>query len=509
MSVNTSNNKQIANNTIFMYFRMGITMIVGLYTSRVVLQQLGVEDYGLYNVIGGIIAMFTFLNAAMVNTTSRFITFYLAKKDTPMLNNVFSMAFLMHFCIAVIILLLAETVGLYYLNNKLVIPEGRDFAAHWLYQLSIISCLLSILYVPYNAIVIAHENMKVFAYISIMDVFLKLGIVLLLPYSPLDKLIFYATCLTCVSILNLLIYFVYCKRHFFETRIKFYWNRSIFKEMMGFAGWALVGNFSHLFYSQGINLMLNAFCGPAVNAARGIAVQVESVVKQFANNVQVAINPQIFKTYASNEMERMYLLIFTSARLCFFLLFIISLPILVEADFILKFWLGDVPAHTTSFVRLILCITLLDAFINPLFTANLASGKLKLYNLSICSVSYTFMIITYLSIKYSGIPESVFFSLLISTIIGVVIRIFVLHKQINLSPVLFFRRVICKVSVVVVTSSLIPIILHVFFTDSWQRFLLVSLVCVFTTLLSVYFIGLRFEERQFIVAKFKTIINKL
>lgn len=508
MSDNTSNNKQIAKNTFFMYFRMGITMIVGLYTSRVVLQQLGVEDYGLYNVIGGIIAMFTFLNASMVNATSRFITFYLAKKDNAMLNNIFSMAFLIHLCIAVIIFLLAETVGLYYLNNKLVIPEGREFAAQWLYQLSIISCILSILYVPYNATIVAHEKMKAFAYIAIMDVFLKLGIVLLLAYSPFDKLIFYATCLTGVSILDLLIYFVYCKRHFIETRIKYYWNRVVFKEMMGFSGWALVGNFSHLFYSQGINLMLNAFCGPAVNAARGIAVQVESVVKQFANNVQVAINPQIIKSYASNEMERMYSLIFTSARLCFFLLFIISLPVLVEADFILNFWLGDVPEHTTSFVRLILCITLLDAFINPLFTANLASGKLKIYNLSVCSVSYTFMIITYLSIKYSGVPESVFISLLLSTIIGVVIRVFVLHKQINLSPGLFFSQVISRVLLVAVTSIVIPIIMHNILSDGWQRFLLVSFACVVTTLLSVFYIGLRLEEREFVVSKFKAIIKK-
>ena len=508
MTDNTSNNKQIAKNTFFMYFRMGITMIVGLYTSRVVLQQLGVENYGLYNVIGGIIAMFTFLNGSMVNATSRFITIYLAKKDNSMLNNVFSMAFLIHLSIACVILILAETVGLYYLNNKLVIPEGCEFAAHWLYQLSIISCILSILYVPYNATIVAHEKMKAFAYISIMDVFLKLTIVLLLAYYPFDKLIFYATGLAFVSILDFIIYFAYCKRNFIETKIKYYWNRLIFKEMMGFAGWALIGNFSHLFYSQGINLMLNAFCGPAVNAARGIAVQVESVVKQFANNVQVAINPQIIKSYASNEMERMYSLVFTSARLCFFLLFLISLPVLVEANFILKLWLGDVPGHTTNFVRLVLCITLLDAFINPLFTANLASGKLKLYNLSVSSVSYTFMIITYLLIKYSGIPESVFISLLISTILGVVIRVFVLYKQINLNPILFFHQVICRVSLVATTSLVFPIIIYYNFSYGWQRFILVSLTSIISTLISVYFIGLRLNEREFIISKIKAIIYK-
>ena len=503
MNSQESNNKQIAKNTIFMYFRMGITMIVGLFTSRIVLQQLGVEDYGLYNVIGGIITMFSFLNGSMVNATSRFITVYLAKKDSLMLNNIFSMAFLIHLCIGILILILGETIGLYYLNNNLVIPEGREFAAHWLYQLSVISCFFSILYVPYNATIIAHEKMNAFAYISITDVLLKLIIVLLLAYSPFDKLIFYATLLTGVSLLDLVIYFTYCSRKFIETKLKFYWNHTIYKEMMNFAGWALVGNFSYLFYSQGINLMLNAFCGPAVNAARGIAVQVEGVVKQFANNVQTAINPQIIKSYTSNEMERMYSLIFASSRICFYLLFIISLPIIIEANFILELWLGKVPDHTVNFIRLILSITLLDAFINPLFTANLASGKLKIYNLSLCSVSYPFMIITYLSIKYIGIPESVFICLLISTIIGVIVRVFVGHYQIGMSPLSFFREVIKKVLHVIILSSIIPVVLHNFSEYGWQRFIVVSIVCLCTTIIVVYYIGLRKEEREFIISKIK------
>ena len=499
MSVESqNNNKRIAKNTFIMYFRMGIIMIVGLYTSRVVLQQLGIEDYGLYNVIGGIIAMFTFLNNAMVNATSRFITFYLGKKDNSMLNNVFSMAFLIHLFIAVIILLLAETVGLYYLNNILVIPEGREFAAQWLYQLSIISCVLSILNVPYNATIVAHEEMKTFAYIAIMDVLLKLSIVLLLAYSPFDKLIFYATCLKCVTILDLLIYFVYCKRHFIETRIKYYWNRSIFKEMMGFAGWALVGNFSHLFYSQGINLMLNAFCGPAVNAARGIAVQVESVVKQFASNVQVAINPQIIKSYASNEMERMYSLVFTSSRLCFYLLFIISLPVLFETDFILQLWLGEVPNHTTNFVRLILIISIFDAFINPMFTANLASGKLKVYHLTLTILMYSFMFVTYYSIKLTLVPESVFICLLIATILGVVMRVFILEMQIGLSKMMYIKRVLLPVCLVVMSSLILPLISHLLITNNVLRFFVTSILSVLSVALSVYFLGITSTERQYV-----------
>ena len=232
-----NNNKQIAKNTLFMYLRMGVTMLVGLYVSRIVLQQLGVEDYGLYNVIGGIIAMFSFINGSMVNVSTRFITVYLAKNDTKMLNNIFSMSFLIHFSIGVVILLLGETIGLWYLNNKLVIPEGREFAAHWLYQLSIISCILSILYVPYNGLIVAHERMKAFAYISVMDSMLKLLIAIMIAYSPFDKLIFYGTLLAGVSFLDIIIYFVYCRKNFKESILVFYWNKAIFKRMLEFAGW--------------------------------------------------------------------------------------------------------------------------------------------------------------------------------------------------------------------------------------------------------------------------------
>lgn len=497
MEINQTKNKTIAKNTIFMYIRMGVTMIVGLYTSRVVLQQLGIEDYGLYNVISGIIAMLGFINGAMVNTTLRFITVYIAKENEIMLNNIFSMSFIIHLIIAAIILLLGETVGLWYLNNKLIVPEGREFVAHCLFQLSAVTCILSILYVPYNATIVAHEKMDTFAYISIMDVMLKLIIVISLSYSPIDKLLFYGMLLAMVSVLDLSIYFIYCHRTFAETKLKFYWNNSIFKEMMSFVGWAFVGNFSYLFYSQGINLMLNAFCGPAVNAARGIAVQVEGVVKQFANNVQMAINPQIIKSYTSNDIERTYTLIFASSKYCFYLLFIVSLPIIIEADFILKLWLGIVPDHTVNFIRLILSISILDAFINPMYTANLASGKLKIYHLSLTILMYSFMFITFFSIKISLIPESVFICLLLATIIGVIMRVFILEKQINLSKSLFITKVLKPVSYVIITSLILPTISHIGIPNDILRFLITSFLSVCSVGFSIFFIGINASERQY------------
>lgn len=503
-----NNNKQIAKNTLFMYLRMGVTMLVGLYVSRIVLQQLGVEDYGLYNVIGGIIAMFSFINGSMVNVSTRFITVYLAKNDIKMLNNIFSMSFLIHFSIGVVILLLGETVGLWYLNNKLVIPEGREFAAHWLYQLSIISCIISILYVPYNGLIVAHERMNAFAYISVMDSMLKLLIAIMIAYSPFDKLIFYGTLLAGVSFLDIIIYFVYCRKNFKESILVFYWNKAIFKRMLEFAGWALLGNFSYLFYSQGINLMLNAFCGPAVNAARGVAVQVEGVIRQFAGNVQVAINPQIIKSYTSNELERMYALIFTSSRLCFYLLYIISLPIMIEADFILNLWLGTVPNHTVNFVRLILCISILDALINPMFTANLACGKLKIYHMSLSILMYAFMFVTYFSIRQTLLPESVFVTLLIATILGVVLRIFILEKQIGLSKLTYIHKVLLPIISVAVISCVLPITSHLIIDNNIARFFISSLLSIISVLVTTYYIGMDKTEKQLVISFVKNKILK-
>lgn len=503
-----NNNKQIAKNTLFMYLRMGVTMFVGLYVSRIVLQQLGVEDYGLYNVIGGIIAMFSFINGSMVNVSTRFITVYLAKNDIKMLNNIFSMSFLIHFSIGVVILLLGETIGLWYLNNKLVIPEGREFAAHWLYQLSIISCIISILYVPYNGLIVAHEKMKAFAYISVMDSMLKLLIAIMIAYSPFDKLIFYGTLLAGVSFLDIIIYFVYCRKNFKESILVFYWNKAIFKRMLEFAGWALLGNFSYLFYSQGINLMLNAFCGPAVNAARGVAVQVEGVIRQFAGNVQVAINPQIIKSYTSNELERMYALIFTSSRLCFYLLYIISLPIMIEADFILNLWLGTVPNHTVNFVRLILCISILDALINPMFTANLACGKLKIYHMSLSILMYAFMFVTYFSIRQTLLPESVFVTLLIATILGVVLRIFILEKQIGLSKLTYIHKVLLPIISVAVISCVLPITSHLIIDNNIARFFISSFLSIISVLVTTYYIGMDKTEKQLVISFVKNKILK-
>ena len=497
-------NKQIAKNTLFMYLRMFITMSMGLYTSRVVLNSLGVEDYGLYNVIGGIIAMFGFLNGAMTNTTSRYISYYLGNNST-LLPKVFSMTFFIHAIIALIIIALGETIGLWYVDNKLVMPEGRYEAAFWLYQFSVAASVINILYIPFNASIIAHERMKAFAYIAIVDACLKLCIALLINHAPVDKLVFYGFLMFFVTVIDIFCYVYYCFGHFEETTLKFFFDKCMFKEMMGFTGWSMFGNFAFLFYSYGINLILNLFFGPTVNAARGIAVQIENVVRQFASNVQVAMNPQIIKSYAESNISRTQMLIFASSKYCFFLLFLLSLPIMVEAESILHIWLGLVPEHTVNFVRITLLVCLLDTLATPLFTGNLATGKIKTYQAAISVVSYAMMPITFFAVKYSFVPEVAFLCLLLSKVIEQIARIFVSKKSLRISLRQYSIEVFIPVALVFTLSMVLSFTFKSFMGEGLVSSILEILVSIATVVLFVYIVGLSKAERVFVNGKIQQI----
>ena len=503
-----SDNSRIAKNTIFMYMRMAITMLVGLYASRVVLHVLGVDDYGLYNVIGGIIALFTVLNSALINTTSRFITVSLARGFVAETRQTFNMAFLMHFAVALFLILIGETVGLWYLHHKLVTPVGREFAAEWLYQFTIIAAALGTVNVPYNACIVAHEKINVYAILQVIDSLLKLGIVFVIQIVAYDKLILYAVLMLLVTVFNFLFNLFYCQNKFKEVKFFFYWSQEKFKEILKFIGWALVGNFSNMFYTQGINLMLNAFCGPAVNAARGIAVQVQGVVAQMANNVQTAINPQILKTYSTNDLGRMHMLICASSRYCYYLLLLFALPIMLEANFILHIWLGIVPEHTVNFIRLTLMTVLLDAFINPMFTANLASGRLNIYYIPISFLSVSFMFITYFAIKCSLIPESTFLCYLAMISCGLVIRVFVMQKQVKLSPSIYFKTAIFPAIMVTIFASVLPMTSHVMVEGSVARFFITCILSAASTVIVVCLVGITRQERQFAFQFIKSKLHK-
>lgn len=504
------NNKRIAKNAIYMYIRMFFSIIIGLYTSRIVLSVLGIEDFGLYNVIGGIIGMFGFINGSMSNATSRFITYYLGKNEQTKVNDVFNLALLIHFGIAFIILIIGETIGLWYLNNKLVIPEGRMYAAQWLYQLTIASSVITIISVPYNSSVIAHERMNAFAYISMMDIVLRLLIVIAISYSPYDKLIFYGTMLFVVQVLDRIVYGIYCSCNFPDTKFKLYWNKEEFIQIFAYAGWNMLGTSSYVIYNQGINLILNFFFGTVVNAARGIALQVENLVKQFANNIQVAINPQIVKSYAQNEMERMFTLIFASSKYCFYLLFLLSFPIMLEADYILTLWLGHYPEHTVSFLRITLCSVMMDCFINPLWTANNATGRVRKMQIAVSLNSYCFLPILLLLMKYINIAEIAFIVYFISRITSVIIRLYLLHQSISLPIMKYCRNVLYRTLLVVLLSIIIPILIFTMFSPGFLRFIVSTAICLISTMSCIFFVGLDNSEREKAISKMKVIVfNKI
>lgn len=500
----SANNKRIAKNTMFMYIRMFITMCVGLYTSRVILRVFGVEDYGLYNVVGGIVAMFGFLNNSMANATSRFLTYTLGKGDGEAENQMFSMAIIIHVAIALMIFILGETIGLWYLHNKLVVPEGRMYAAEWLYQLTVLTTMINIMNVPYNAVIIAHERMSAFAFISIMDVLLKLAIVIGLQWVTFDKLITYATLMFGVLLLDRCIYIVYCRKRLSELKFMLYFNRAKFREIFGFAGWNMFGTFSYFFYTQGLNLIINLFCGTAVNAARGIATQVENVVKQFAYNVQTAINPQIIKSYAQNDLQRTHTLIYASTRYSYYLLYLLAFPLALEAPFVLGLWLGDYPDHSVSFLRITLACVILDTFVNPLWTANNATGRIKYYTIVLCSMDIVFMPITYLAIYFTRIPESVFYSFLLLKIIGIIARWFILRRSVGLRIRHYLKEVVLRVFLVSVFSMMASIPLLYLISDSIIGKISIILCSFCISLFCCYEFGITKQERQFAISKLQS-----
>lgn len=509
MTDRIQNSKKIAKNTLLLYFRMMFTMAVSLYTSRVVLNTLGVEDFGIYNVVGGVVAMFGFLNSAMSSSTQRYITFELGKNNFTQLKKVFNTSISIHIFISIVILILAETIGMWFLYNKMTIPIERMEAALWTYQGAIASTIVLIMSVPYNATIIAHEKMSAFAYISVLEVVLKLLVVYLLLIGNFDKLKLYSILMLTIQLIIRLIYGYYCKKHFPETKLQLAKDWKLFKEMLGFAGWNLWGNCASIAFTQGINILLNMFFGPTVNAARGIAVQVQNAVNQFSFNFQTALNPQITKSYATEDYMYMHKLIFRSSKFTFFLLLFLSLPIQLETEIILTIWLKNVPEHTVNFLRIILCVTIIDATANPLMISAAATGKVKLYQSAIGSILLTILPISYTILKIGGNPESVFIVHLSICAIAFIIRLFIIRPMIQLNINHYFKEVILKCFVVTLTSLALPIGIKYFTDDSLASFLVVCFTCVLSVALTIYILGFEQNEKQFINQKILLTINKI
>ena len=505
MSTQSNNNKRIAKNTLFLYLRQIFVMGVALYTSRVVLATLGVTDYGIYNVVGGIVSLFTFINFAMGCSTTRFITFELGKKDDNGVNVAFSNAVIVHVIIALIILILGETVGLYLFYEKMNIPEDRFYAASWVYQFSVFTCMINILSVPYNALITSHEKMNAFAYISILETALKLIIVWMLLVFNYDKLILYAILMFAVGVIIRIVNQVYAVRTFKKVHFLRPKNLAMLKEMIVYAMWSLVGSAAVIFADQGQNILLNMYFGPAVNAARGVAMQVKNAVGSLCNNFNTAVAPQINKSYAGGDLTYMHKLIFASSKYTYFLLFIMSLPVILQAKTLLGIWLVEIPEHSVMFLQLMMIISILTALGNPLSNAVGANGNIRNFQLVVGGINLLLLPFTWIAFNLFGekVPEWAFIIQIALCVVAQIARILLVKPLIKLSIWAYIKQVIIPCMGVTIAASIIPVILSMSLSDGFMPLVIVSIVSVLSVLVAIYYLGLEKAEREFVLSKLR------
>lgn len=509
MTDNAANNKRIAKNTLLLYFRMLFLMAVSLYTSRIVLNALGVVDFGIYNVVAGVVAMFSMLSGSLSAAITRFITYELGKGDTENLKKIFSSAVTIQIGLSAIIILLAELVGVWFLNEKMNIPENRIIAANWVFQFSILTFVINLISVPYNASIIAHERMSAFAYISILEAIGKLAIAFLITISPIDKLVFYAILMCMIAMIVRFVYGIYCKRRFEECTYHFVLDKNLLKRMFGFAGWNFIGATAGILRDQGGNVVINLFCGPTVNAARGIAFQVNNAVNGFISNFMIALNPQITKSYASGNRDYMMSLIYQGARLSFYMLLFLALPILINTHYILELWLKIVPDYTVHFVQLVLLFSMCEAISNPLITAMLATGNIRNYQIIVGGMNMLNLPVSYIFLHVGLFPEVVFVVAIALSLLCLAARLVMLRNMIGLSAVKFFTKVCVNVFTVTIISSIFPIWLAYTMKETFTSFIFLTIISIISTALTIYFIGCNKAERQFVLNKIHSISYKI
>lgn len=504
MTAQSENTRRIAKNTLLLYVRMLFSMLVSLYTSRVVLNALGVEDYGIYNVVGGFVAMFSIVSSSLSSSASRFITFELGRGDFERLKKVFSTSLSTQIALCLVIFVLLETIGLWFLNTHLTIPSERMVAARYVFQFSVAAFMVGLLSVPYNACIIAHEHMTVYAYMGIADVLLRLCIVICIAYCPYitDRLIMYSFLLLLVGVLLQAIYVWYCRRHFLECRGKVCFHKAFFKEMGSFAVWNFIGCTAGLLKSQGVNILLNMFHGPVLNAARGIAVSVNTAVGSFAGNFMTALNPQITKSYAAADYDYMNKLVARGSRFSFYIMLLFIIPVVLETEFILKLWLKGYPGFTVAFVRLTLCLSLVDILSNTLITLQTATGKIRNYQLAVGGMLMMNFPLSYICLKSSFSPESVYVVAIFVALSCLMLRLSFLTRMVEaFSLTSFFKNVVANVAGISLLSFALPGTLCFFLPDGWLRFLIVLLVSFACTGLAVLYVGCSSSERKFIYGK--------
>ena len=506
MSNQTSdnNNKRIAKNTIALYIRTLITLAVGLFTSRVVLNVLGVDNFGIYNVVGGVVGMFNIVTTSLSQSISRYLTFELGRKNKERLRVIFCTSVNIQILMSLVIVILAEAIGVWFLNNKMNIPIERLYAANWVFQFSILAFIVNLISVPYNAALIAHEKMKAFAYVSILEALMKLVIAYLLYVSFMDKLITYAFLLLMVSVIIRIVYGQYCKRNFEECKYSFVFNKKLFSDMSKFAGWNFLASTAYIFNTQGINIISNMFFGVAINAARGIATQVDGITRNFVCNFTTAIRPQIVKSYSVGNTKYMNRLVCSGAKYSYFLMLFFAFPFMFEAETILQVWLKLVPDHSPTFIRLTMIVSLVWLLGDTMYTSIMAIGKLKKYMIYETCITCLVFPVSYFAFYVNMSPDSAYIIYAFAYILLLLLRLWYL-KRVEHFPIGFFlKAVIYPVVLSSLVACIAPLTYKCFFYDgSIVSFIISICVCVCSFIISVFFFGLSYEERVLIISKIR------
>lgn len=507
--VSMLNNKtSLAKNTIFLYLRMFVILFVSLFTTRVILKNLGIEDYGIYNVVGSVVALFSFFQAAISSANYRFFAYSIGERNLLRLHQLFKSALVICFVIVVLTIILGGTFGVYYIFQYLNAPHDRLMASFWTFLLSLVSCCVSTAYMPYYSDVIAHEHMSFFAYLSIIEALLKIFVAYLISMSPIDRLVFYAFLILLCNVIVLVSYILYGRYKFLECRnlrtVRL--SKSLLKEMSSFSGWTLFVTIADIFVMQGINMLINSFFTPAVNAARGIAVQIQTAVDQFRGNLQTAFNPQITKQYAAKENEKMYQLMFASGKYAAFVMLLLSIPLMFSIDYVLKLWLVVVPTYTAIFLKLILVSCIIDGISNPFITAIGATGNIGRFQTLMGTVKLLSLPLCWLILKWGGNPVQLFWIYLCVTVFVVILRIYIASKMVNLSLVKVCRHLVFPLAVVAFISYFIDKYLFSFMQDNLLSFFLFCLESTICIMLVIFLVGMERREKQFLL---NFISNKL
>ena len=489
-----------------LYVRMLLLMAIGLFTSRVNLQALGVDNYGINSVIAGFLSMFGIITGSMSNAISRFITVELGKGKLERLKQVFSTSISVQLFMGVLIVILIETFGIWFVSTKMQIPAGREVAAQWCLHCATITTFISLMSVPFNSAIVAHEKMSAFAYMTIVEALLKLAICYAIYISPFDKLVTFSVLGVFVSIITTSIYWIYCLRKFEETSFSFRFDKSLFKEIWGFAGWNLFAQTAWILNTQGINMLMNLFFGVVVNAARGIAVQVNGIIQNFVNNFMMALNPQITKSYAVGDKESAFRLACRGCRFSFYIMLVLALPVMIESRQILHLWLGNPPAQADSFVVWTILSTLATLLGNTLVTLQMAHGDIKKYQLWITVFGCIPFPLTWLMFKL-GAPSIVAYYIYVAVYWGLIfVRYYLVHGMTGIPAKMYLGGVVAKTHLVALLSAIFPLVLFLVMPESILRLLLVVATSILSSVVVIYTIGMNQAERNFIRNRIRLIL---